>query len=80
MLEDLHVVFGSGFVWTMKLITSHGEFKPLPGEDNIFVVGGETAEDYDNLINAARKAVEHGYRVFMAQSEKSNIYKKEYRC
>ena len=29
LLEDLHGAFGSGFVWTLKQITSHGEFKPL---------------------------------------------------
>ena len=42
LLEELHVAFGSGFVWTLKEIASHGEFKPIPGESNIFAVGGET--------------------------------------
>ena len=70
LLEDLHVAFGSGFVWTLKQITSHGEFKPLDGENDIFVVGGENAEDYDNLLNAARKAVEHGYKVFILPNPK----------
>lgn len=70
LLEDLHVAFGSGFVWTLKQITSHGEFKPIPGETDIFSVGGETCEDYDNLLNAARKAVEHGYRVFILPNPK----------
>lgn len=70
LLEDLHIAFGSGFVWTLKQITSHGEFKPIPGETDIFSVGGETGEDYDNLINAARKAVEHGYRVFILPNPK----------
>ena len=70
LLEDLHVAFGSGFVWTLKQITSHGEFKPIPGETDIFSVGGETCEDYDNLLNAARKAVEPGYRVFILPNPK----------
>ena len=70
LLEDLHVAFGSGFVWTLKQITSHGEFKPIPGETDIFSVGGDTCEDYDNLLNAARKAVEHGYRVFILPNPK----------
>ena len=26
---------------------------------------GEQSADYDNLLNAARKAVEHGYRVYI---------------
>ena len=70
LLENLHIAFGSGFVWTLKEIASHSEFKPIPGETNIYTVGGETAEDYDNLINAARKAVEHGYRVFILPNPK----------
>ena len=65
LLEDLHIAFGSGFVWTLKQIAMHGEFKPIPSETDIFSVGGETGDDYDNLLNAARKAVEHGYRVFI---------------
>ena len=70
LLEDLHVVFGSGFVWTLKEIAAHSEFKPLPNDANIYTVGGETAKDYDNLLNAARKAVEHGYRVFILPNPK----------
>ena len=70
LLEDLHIAFGSGFVWTLRQITSHGEFKPIPGENDIYIVGGETDDDYDNLLNAARKAVEHGYRVFILPNPK----------
>ena len=70
LLEELHIAFGSGFVWTLKEIASHGEFKPVPGESNIFAVGGETSEDYANLLYAARKAVEHGYRVFILPNPK----------
>ena len=70
LLNDLHSAKGSGFIWTLKEIASHGGFKPLTGETDIFVVGGETAEDYDNLLNAARKAVEHGYRVFILPNPK----------
>ena len=70
LLKDLHAAKGSGFIWTLKEIASHCEFKPLPGESNIFVVGGETAEDYDNLLNAARKAVDYGYRVFILPNPK----------
>jgi len=65
LFEDLHIAFGSGFVWTLKQITLHNEFKPLDGERDIFIVGGEKAEDYTNLLNAARKAVEYGYCVYL---------------
>ena len=70
LLEDLLNTKGAGFVWTLKEITLHSEFKLLSGETNIFVVGGENSEDYDNLLNAARKAVDHGYRVFILPNPK----------
>ena len=70
LLENLHIAFGSGFVWTLKEIAMHSEFKPIPGETNIYTVGGETSEDYDNLLNAARKAVGYGYRVYMLPNPK----------
>ena len=70
LLQDLHVAFGSGFVWTLKQITLHNEFKPIPDEINIYGVGGEASEDYENLLNAARKAVEHGYKVFILPNPK----------
>ena len=42
----------------------------MEGEKDIFSVGGENGENYDNLMNAARKAVEHGYRVFLLPNPK----------
>jgi hypothetical protein len=71
LLEDLHVAFGSGFVYTLKQITSHNEFKQLEGEAEIYAVGGENSEDFANLLNAARKAVEHGYRVYILPNPKN---------
>jgi hypothetical protein len=71
LLEDLHVAFGSCFVYTLKQITSHNEFKQLEGETEIYAVGGENSEDFANLINAARKAVEHGYRVYILPNPKN---------
>ena len=70
LLEDLHSTSGAGFVWTLREITLHSEFRPLSGETNIFVIGGEKSEDYDNLLNAARKAVELGYRIFILPKPK----------
>ncbi|MBE6265058.1 MAG: hypothetical protein E7102_01095 [Prevotella ruminicola] len=71
LLEDLHVAFGSGFVYTLKQITLHNEFKQLEGETEIYAVGGENSEDFANLLNAARKAVEHGYRVYILPNPKN---------
>ena len=36
----------------------------------IYTTGGTKDDDYDNLLNAARKAVEHGYRVFILPNPK----------
>ena len=70
LLEELPRLKGSSFVRQLKEITSHNEFKPLDGESDIYIVGGENAEDYSNLLNAARKAVEYGYRVYMLPNPK----------
>ena len=48
----------------------HSEFKPFPSETSIYTVGGETGEDYVNLLNAAHRAVELGYRVFILPNPK----------
>ena len=37
----------------------------MEGETNIFSAISEQSDDFDNLINAARKAVAHGYRVYI---------------
>ena len=69
-LAKLHILTGADFIRQLKLIVSSGEFHPVEGEKDIFSVGGENGEDYDNLLNAARKAVEHGYRVFLLPNPK----------
>ena len=71
LLEDLLSTKGSSFVSLLKEITSHNEFKPLDGENDIFISGGEKAEDYANLLSAARKAVGYGYRVFILPNPKN---------
>ena len=70
LLETLQIAKGSGFVWTLKEIALHSEFKPFPSETSIYTVGGETGEDYVNLLNAAHRAVELGYRVFILPNPK----------
>ena len=70
LLEDLLIVHGSAFVNQLKLITAHRAFYPVKGETEIYSTGGERGEDYENLLNAARKAVEHGYRVFILPNPK----------
>ena len=70
-LEELHYLKGSQFINQLKLIISYGKFDPLEGETDIFSAINEQSDDFDNLINAARKAVEHGYRVYILPNPKS---------
>ena len=69
-LEDLHFLKGAQFINQLKLIIYYGEFHPVEGETNIFSAISEKNDDFDNLINAARKAVEHGYRVYILPNPK----------
>ena len=64
-LADLHSLKGAGFISMLKEITQNSAFTPLEGESNIYVTGVKRDGDYDNLLNAARKAVEHGYSVYI---------------
>ena len=69
-LEELHYLKGSQFINQLKLIIYYGEFHPVEGETNIFSAISEKNDDFDNLINAARKAVEHGYSVYILPNPK----------
>ena len=42
----------------------------VKNETEIFAAIRETEEDYPSLLNAARRAVEHGYRVFILPNPK----------
>ena len=64
-LQELHYLKGASFINQLKLIIYYGEFHPVEGETNIYSALGEQSEDYGNLLNAARKAVENGYRVLL---------------
>ena len=70
LLQDLHSLQGAAFVTQLKYIASHRAFSPIDGEVGIYSVGGEQDADFENLLNAARKAVEHGYRVFILPNPK----------
>ena len=64
-LAKLKSLKGADFVGQLKMIAARKEFHALDGESNIFIVGGEHDADFLNLLNAARKAVEHGYKVYI---------------
>ena len=69
-LQELHYLKGAQFINQLKLIIYYGEFHPVECETNIFSAISEQSDDFDNLINAARKAVEHGYRVYILPSKR----------
>ena len=64
-LAKLKTLRGSDFVGQLKTIAARREFRPYEDNPNIFIVGGERDADFINLINAALKVVEHGYRVYL---------------
>lgn len=69
-LADLHTLKGAGFISMLKEITQQRAFTPLEGDNDIYIIDGMQGDDYDNLLNAARKAVEHGYKVFILPNPK----------
>ena len=70
-LQELHYLKGARFINQLKLIIYYGEFHPVEGETNIYSAISEQSDDFENLINAARKAVEHGYRVYILPNPRS---------
>ena len=70
MLALLHELQGIGFIRQLRLITERKEFYPLKTDPQVYIVGGEGGEDHLPLPDAARKAVEHGYRVFVLPNPK----------
>ena len=70
MLAQLHELQGIDFIRQIHLITERHEFSPLDTDPQIYTVGGEHADDYLPLLNAARKAVELGNKVFILPNPK----------
>ena len=69
-LARLHVLRGVEFTRQLKLITERREFQLVKDETDIFTAISETDEDYPSLFNAARRAVEHGFRVYILPNPK----------
>ena len=69
-LADLHTLKGAAFISMLKEITQNSAFSLIEGESNIYVTGVKKDHDYDDLLNAAHKAVEHGYTVYMLPNPK----------
>ena len=70
-LQELHYLKGARFINQLKLIIYYGDFHLVEGETEIYSAISENDDDFDYLINAARKAVEHGYRVYILPNPRS---------
>ena len=70
-LARLHIMKGASFVRQLKMLAQLPIIHPITGESNNLTAGGEHAEDYESLLSAARKAVEHGYKVYVMPNPKS---------
>lgn len=64
-LAKLHVLDGAEFIIQLKKIAALGEFHPLKNNPNIYTMGGERSADFENILEAAQRAVELGYRVYV---------------
>ena len=64
-LAKLHVLKGADYSRQVERIARMSNFHPVENESGIFSVGGENEDDYSNLLNAARKAVAHDYKVYI---------------
>lgn len=64
-LAKLHTLTGADYSRQVEHIANMGVFHRLEGEEGIYTVGLIKSDDYDNLLVAAQKAVEYGYKVFI---------------
>lgn len=69
-LALLHVLTGAEYSRQIERIAQRNEFRPLENETGIHVCGGEKGSDFGNLLNAARKAVAHSYKVYILPNPK----------
>ena len=69
-LSRLAALEGYEFVKQLKTVTESKVFKALATDPFIYTVGGNQSDDYVPLLNAARKGVSHGYRVFILPNPK----------
>ena len=64
-LAKLHELTGAEFSRQVERIAKRKEFHPLETDKDILTTGGKQSDDYENLLQAARKDVEFGYRVYL---------------
>ena len=64
-LAKLHILKGADFVRQLKMLAGMNIFKPVENEKDIFAADGAHSEDMAALMDAARKAVTHGNKVYI---------------
>lgn len=69
-LARLHILKGADFVRQLKMLTGLYIFKPVENEKDIFAAEGSHKEDMPSLLDAARKAVTHGNKVYILPNPK----------
>ncbi len=69
-LARLHVLKGADFVRQLKMLAQMSIFKPVENEKDIFVADASHHEDLPSLLDAARKAVAHGNKVYILPNPK----------
>ena len=69
-LSKLHTLVGAEFIRQLERITLRNEFHQLSDNVGIYVTGELHGEDSAALLNAARKAVTHGYTVYILPNPK----------
>jgi hypothetical protein len=69
-LAKLHFIRGAEFVRQLKWLTRLNIFKPVNGEKNIFAAEASHHDDWPSLLDAARKAVSRGNKVFILPNPK----------
>lgn len=69
-LARLHILRGADFVRQLKMLTQLCVFKSVEDEKDIFAADGSHRDDMPQLLDAARKAVAHGNRVYILPNPK----------
>ena len=61
----MHVLRGADFVRQLKLLAKSGVFRPVENEKDIYETDACHREDYPLLLDAARKSVARGNKVYI---------------
>ena len=69
-LARLHILSGADFIRQLKMLASLYIFKPVENEKDIYAAEGSHREDFPMLLDAARKAVSHGNKVYILPNPK----------